>query len=548
MPYQIKNQTPVALTSDYSTLVQLKKPGDPVALLTANISEKLFTNKNTNISYDTLTLDPDKITNLLVNCVKENIDPKSEKLARELLSKTALNYTNQNMITIRLLYAQMAAEREKLPAPSTTIIYTIKNDVIPSFKNYLAQQGSSDAVLASLAYVFKPKVLAYAFENEQDFENFKTYFNNTYVQNLSAANKLSNDTMIKCRDFNQEKLSKLTINLRLRFDNNDEQEPYAFARLLVLALSTYANDQANRSFALPFDLGENYNPRSLILVNVDQHAHSTAHRIKQVWAEINKATQQPLRMVSNKHLSKLISVDRLKNQLSGQPDNGVAPLNKTKYVPLATKRPKPVVILKRILTVLNHMKDQNQSNNVYKVQKITYNKPNRRQPDNINLPGKLISTRYKPDLHIYLDTSGSITKDNYTAGIKLCIMLAKKLDIDLYFNSFSHYLSQSVKLPLKGHSLPAIYSYFELIPKVTGGTNYYNVWQYINRSAKRRKELSLLITDFEEYAPNTKFEHPKNLYYIPIDQSDFNEIHENAEDFLESMINAGHNIRKNILL
>ena len=549
MSYIIRNQTPVKLDSNYYSLVNLKSPNDPMNLLSRNISQKLFTNSNTTISYNKNNLTADEITTLFSKCVGNIIDPKSEKLARELLSQTVLNYTNQNMLTVRLMYAQMAAEREKLPAPSATMLYTTKSDIIPSCKNYLAHQGTSDAILASIAYTFKPQVLAFAFEDNNDFENFKTYFDQYYVQPLRQSKKLSSDTLIKCRDLNAEKLTDLTINLRLRQHDNDEQEPYAFARLLVLALYGYAQLSDNRSFAMPMDLGENYNPNALILVNIDRHAHAMPNNINHAWKEINNAVTQPLKMINTKHIMKLMSLNRAKQIMNKSIDNAkTGLLSRTKYLPFAKNRPKPIMTLNKILRIIKHMKDVNQSSNVYKQQKMTYNKPNRRHPDDINIPGKLISTHYKPDIHIYLDTSGSISQENYEAGIKLCIMLAKKLDVNLYFNSFSHYLSKSVQLPLKGRSLASVYAYFEIIPKVGGGTDFSNVWRYINISAKRRKELSLLITDFGDYAPQFNFVHPKNLYYIPIDQSNYDDIRNSAELFLNSMINAGHNIRSQILL
>lgn len=549
MSYIIHNQTPVKLDSNYYSLVNLKAPNDPMDLLAKNISQKLFTNANTTIAYNQNQLTVDRITTLLSKCVGSTIDPKSEKLARELLSQTVLNYSNQNMLTVRLMYAQMAAEREKLPAPSATMLYTSKNDIIPSCKNYLAQQGTSDAILASIAYTFKPQVLAFAFEDDNDFENFKTYFDQYYVQPFSQSQRLSSDTLTKCRDLNAEKLTDLTINLRLRQDDNDDQEPYAFARLLVLALYGYAQLTDNRSFAMPMDLGENYNPNVLILVNIDRHAHAMPSNINHTWKEINDAVTQPLKMINTNHIMKLMSINRVKQIMNQSINNAKSGLlTRTKYIPFAKHRPKPITTLNRILRIIKHMKDVSQSNNVYKQQKMTYNKPNRRHPDDINVPGKIISTRYKPDIHIYLDTSGSISEENYEAGIKLCIMLAKKLDVNLYFNSFSHYLSKSVQLPLKGRSLASVFAYFEIIPKVNGGTDFSNVWRYINISAKRRQELSLLITDFGDYAPQFNFVHPKNLYYIPIDQSDYDAIRNAAELFLSSMINAGHNIRSQMLL
>ena len=550
MSYKIINQTPIALTSDYNANANLKHIGDPIKELSQNISDKLFTNANTKIIYNKIQLTTNEITNLLVNCTGEKIDPYSEHLAHELLSQTVLDYSFQKELPIRLMYAQMAGERAKLPAPTHTLIYTVNNDVIPSCKGYLANQTDSDTVFASLAYTFKPQVLSFGFKNEQEFTEFQTYFHDYFVKPLLGNGLLSSDTIAKCKDFAHETLHTLTDSLRLRYDNDEEQEPYAFARILVFALYQFVSLNTNQAFAMPFDLGENYNPKGLVLANIDYHAHATIHEINTCWHEINNAMHHPVRTLSSKQLKHLQSVQRVKRFISQkintqEHDPNVA---KARYMPLSATQPSQKLLLKRVLLIMNKIKDVNQSDNVYKTAKRTFNRPNRRHPNNPDLAGKIISTQYKPDLHVYLDTSGSITQDNYAAGIKLCILLAKKLDVNLYFNSFSDELSPCYKLPLKGRSVSEIYAYFELINKVTGGTDFSNVWAYINAAPKRQRELSLLITDFGDYAPSYSFKHPKNLYYLPIDQSDYSEIKDQATDFLESMIHSGHNIRNQILL
>ena len=73
-------------------------------------------------------------------------------------------------------------------------------------------------------------------------------------------------------------------------------------------------------------------------------------------------------------------------------------------------------------------------------------KANRRDPDDYNKPGRITSVEYMPDLHVYVDTSGSISEANYQEAVLLLIRIAKKLNVNLYFNSFSHILSQQTLL------------------------------------------------------------------------------------------------------
>ena len=189
----------------------------------------------------------------------------------------------------------------------------------------------------------------------------------------------------------------------------------------------------------------------------------------------------------------------------------------------------------------------NRSENAHKYVKSTFAKPNRRDPDDFNKMGKLMATKYKPDIHLYIDTSGSISERNYQDAVKACIKMAKKMNVNLYFNSFSSVLSQCTKLHTKDKTLAQIYSEFAKVPKVTGGTSFDLVWRYINESKKRQKELSILMTDFEWYAPNKYIKHPDNLYYIPVSNTDWKSIVHYAESFVRSMKHIDPECRYKIL-
>ena len=126
-------------------------------------------------------------------------------------------------------------------------------------------------------------------------------------------------------------------------------------------------------------------------------------------------------------------------------------------------------------------------------------------------------------------------------------MVAKKLNINLYFNSFSHCMSQCTKLRTKDKSLKQIYAVFRKVPKVTGGTDYEQIWHYINRSKKRQRELSIIITDFEWSPPNHYVQHPKNLYYMPCSRLDVDKMIRWAKNFVKDMQHIDPAIRSHVL-
>lgn len=241
------------------------------------------------------------------------------------------------------------------------------------------------------------------------------------------------------------------------------------------------------------------------------------------------------------------SVQKYKNAANKAASGMSSPAAKARAMKFSKKQPSIENLTKRIARIISKMSFVSKSQNTYSLYKMTFMRPNRRNPDDYNSMGKSASTRYKPDIHIYIDTSGSISEENYQGAIKACITLAKKLNVNLYFNSFSHVISQSTLLKTKDKSTKAIYNQFQKVPKVTGGTEYQQVWEYINASPKRKRELSLMITDFEYTAPNQMVKHPKHLYYIPCSKMDWDNICDSAKYFAQSMMHIDANIRKKLL-
>lgn len=302
---------------------------------------------------------------------------------------------------------------------------------------------------------------------------------------------------------------------------------------------------------MPFVLGELYCPRTLVFVNVERHSRATTRQVADEWSIINKSLSMNIKVVDAGKLSKLTGTVRALKKISSgavtaaaQQSGAVSRAARAKFRKTA---PTQMDIARLIKRVISKMANVAKSENSYKSVKMTYARPNRRDPDNFNLQGKMVSTKYKPDIHVYLDTSGSISERNYQDAIKALIAMARKMNVNLYFNSFSDSLSQCSHLHTKDKSVKAVYAEFQRIPKVSGGTNYEQIWHYINASKKRKRELSLIMTDFEWTAPNRFVQHPKNLYYMPISHTDWNSLTYWAEAFCKSMQHIDPDCRKKLL-
>ena len=100
---------------------------------------------------------------------------------------------------------------------------------------------------------------------------------------------------------------------------------------------------------------------------------------------------------------------------------------------------------------------------------------------------------------------------------------------------------------VKDKSLKRIYQTFQKIPKVDGGTDYEQIWHYINLSKTRSAQLSLIITDMEYTASNHFVKHPKHLYYVPCSNMDWTRICRYGKKFHDSMLHNDPNIRKHLL-
>jgi hypothetical protein len=90
-------------------------------------------------------------------------------------------------------------------------------------------------------------------------------------------------------------------------------------------------------------------------------------------------------------------------------------------------------------------------------------------------------------------------------------------------------------LRTKGKSPAQIFNEFRRIPKVTGGTDFQQVWDYINASNVRRRRLSLMVTDFAWSPPPLRLEHPPNLHYAPCSRMDWDDITSYADGFVTNM-------------
>lgn len=550
----IVNQKPVVLAPEYTD--QIKKDLDVKDLLKQAVVNPLFTplipNQPVTMTANGTSYDADSIADLMSRCCGDVLDVMAEQSVKTILGQTMVNYNPNTNLGVIEMFPVQSGTAAKLPEPDgSSVIYTPATDVIPMARQFLAGTGSYDSFFASLAYYARPETLGFYFVNELAFDSFIQWF----TQQMSMLSTvLTPDVNKLASDFMQLKLPGLTESLILRNTDGESDEPLSFARLIINLLMQYTNVAGPAEYGvLPFNLRELVYPHTIVFVNVERHSRATAKQVSDEWKIINNALQNKNRpkMISNNSLRRLTAVQRSLQRIASMAANAAtnqgAMAARAANFRFSKNRPTIVDTTRTIRKILSKMTVQGMTMNVYKSSKPSFAKPNRRDPDDYNKQGKVVSTKYQPDIHLYIDTSGSISERDYEDAVKACIAMAKKLNINMYFNSFSHVMSQTTRLHLEGKSKAAIYKEFQKVPKVNGGTDYEQIWNFINRSKKRVRELSIIISDFQWTARSAYVRHPKNLYYIPCSTLSWDDIVRDADSFCKSAVHNDPGIRARIL-
>lgn len=547
MTFTVTNQKPAVLDPVHT--ITCTGAYDPMPAITSTIADPLRAPLNpaapANIT-DAKGHDlSGGIEQALLACLGDTLVPGAEDFMKEMLGQTMVNYDQTTPLPVGELFAAQAGRKHKLPAPGVRgATYTASNAVIPAAKELIAGIGDESQFFVALAFAYHPDTLGFWFETESAFDDFKNWVSQQ-TQQMSSA--LPGNTKKLLGDFAGLSLKGLTESLLLRQDDTDNNEELSFARLVVHLLMLYVEQQNVQqaqpggapvtSGVLPFTVGELFCPKSLVFVNVEAHARARPGKVTAEWGIINKSLSSPVKVVSNKSLSKLTAMHRAtaRAQAQAATQQASAPVTRSAQVVFRKQAPTKLDLFAALTRVLQRMGKVNRSQNIFRKSKTTFLKANRRDPDDYNKQGRITSVSYMPDIHVYVDTSGSISEANYQEAVLMLIKIAKKLNVNLYFNSFSHVLSQETLLKVENKSVTQIWQEFRKVPKVDGGTDYKQIWDYINASAVRKRRVSLVITDFEWRVPSTREDHPKNLYYAPCGAMDWDSMVRSAKHFAKAM-------------
>ncbi len=502
----------------------------------------------------TTTYSEDEIVEQVLQIMSDSTNQKMEKEINGLWKQTLGSFRDgltASEVFIAQAYGSPSINPKTLPVPSPTVIY-VPQDLKDACKKYISngQQDDSELIVNTAFFMNTPCVM-FHFLSKFTFDEFKDYVNQVVAM---FANNLTPETASKFADFNKMTLQNIE-GVILRSQDGEECDEYSFARILMRAAIDFAKSSNDCGVIAPY-LDELICPKNIIFLNLDGISKAPISKLTKDLNDVKDGLKVKYKPVSLSKISKLSSIQANKRKIAQQMRNHQNMMqNANQLAKRGIYKFRKVAMTKSDLSkaitkIVKKESNVSASENYAKTIKSSFLRPNRRKPDDFNVAGKSISMLYKPDIHIYLDTSGSISEDNYKEAILTLITLSKKLNVNLYFNSFSHEISKQTKLQTRGKSINGIYTEFQKVPKVTGGTQYHIVWDYIMRSPKRRKEISLMITDFEYYPPSKRVDYPPKLYYAPIATSSYywKSMVEAAEDFCKNMYHIDRNIRKHILM
>ena len=498
--------------------------------------------------------DKDSISETFVTelFLDEGESERSVKL-RDFLAQTLLHY-QPNFETIDASLMVQNATAENLPLPivqgARSIVYTVATDVIPVAKQYLAGQVSFNYWATSFGFTFRVPALVVSMDTPDVYKEFQQYVQTTVAPFQSH---LPVDTSMALQEFYKTTLDDLAEGFRIRATVGDNNQDYSFARILHTCVMQFVA-QNGQAGIIPTSLKEIIHPTTIMFLNVEKHAHSNNRDINKTWnSAMNMSKAKLIGLNKIKKLSEEEQLDAMRQRSNVRRS---ALMNKAKDPASRKKRAKPFgkqlktskQLTKEIVRILSKMKKVRMSNNVIKTRKTTFNKPNRRDPDNYDKPGIIYSHQYVPDIHVYLDTSGSISERNYKEACMAIIQLAQTLKTKLYLNSFSHVLSQPALVDIGNCSKETAWKRLQNIPKVSGGTDFDLVWDYIHQSPQRKQELAIMITDFE-YTPSNSYTRPlpQNLFYVPCGGFDIDKLRRNATYFVNSTRRLDANLRHKII-
>ena len=580
---QINNQKPVVfnqLADFMATIDPAKDPNDYVAELTEHVKktfvQPLYEPINpqnpveilVDLGSGNVALTVDDLTGYVLSLLTNNaVNNQLEDFIKEIYTQS-MRYNVNNRLPFDTQLILESFGIPKLPVVSSKTRYKWSTDVIPSAKDLLidwTDDTYKHALIASLYGVIT--------QTQASRECLIVYLKNddVYKQIQTKIAPYGSNTILK-----PDVLAVINSVQNIQFDASDatttwllpQNDPYSEYAVNRIAYSAIADViTPDTGFVSTHNVSNIINATAVVFVSVESLAHSSTMSLNKEFNDIERALTLTKQIpVANRNVissAKLVSQSMTKrNKQSAVTSTGDRTVERKARIHLRTKPLTNKAQVMLMYKLMNQSKTAIQSQNQYKTKRKTGMRPNRRQSTNQDLLGVINKTSYRPDIHVFVDTSGSISEENYQSTVMNLIKLAHKSKVNMYFTSFSHILSEETLIQVQGKTAKRLYQEIQNIPKVSGGTDFENVWLMIDEIANvgrvkgQAPRINFIISDFEYYPKNTRMfpqsaSHVANTYYVPITCNDveYSSVRHYAKNLIDTMIARGDaNARKRFIM
>lgn len=490
-----------------------------------------FNQDNTDIIKDKLnqlTSDVDDADALYTEMTTDSLDIDAVDVASNVWDKK--NLPNNNYRVHQQLAVSHLVDNQ-WPLPSPTLLYTVVDDIIHPARNVVKNgQFANKSSIEEYAL----HLLGFSLSHEM-LQDYAIYLapNGDMIKNILNAiahsDSLGIDVSQDNRFTNLDKFLQtyhdddiVTPIITNNYDSNQYENADNFQNTTRFLMNRFID--TGDLVPVPINYAQMLAPTKILIFNVEQLGASTISDINDTLHDITLLNNNfKLKRVSSfKLVTKPSDIaSSSSTQQFTRDDSSFGRRVDRQMSPISDPAARVHLIMQWANTKTNMS-----SSNSYTTHQKSFMKPNRRHPNNPNVAGRIAKTQYKRDIHIYLDTSGSINSQQYASGIQILAEAAKRLNVDIYFTSFSHITSSTVKLPTKNKSRSQIQNILMNIPKVSGGTCYENVYNDILQSTMEAQKkhqsipINIMLTDFE-YSLTNGYRIPSfisdNTFYMPLD-------------------------------
>jgi len=509
---------------------------------------------------------PDNEIKTLADAIEETwkIDcpETTHQTTKNLISTYINNYSPISWLKADNFLIDRLYQKYELPEASDEIIYTIPCDIVEPVSNYLNDKIQAEQCITSISAYLNITAPIVMFKNRRSFHEFQEYIDRRIMMM-----PLKPETRRLLRQFTGLKADSGFKCVKLRSTQYARLAENTFARILMNLLEEYSADSMTiardecvmvgaslRSRIVPlaivFAVAEN------ITIEDSETLNSDITEIKGFldWLDEPKgdapisinnnaeAEDQPFDMLETNESEKQ-KEERIKSAInnitSNQPGSGRGdPTRRVdpNSVKALTKRLKKKI---KQLIQSTSARTMNGRKTVIK----TYMRESRRDPMNIDLKGQYYKTTYTKDLHLYIDVSGSINLSMIEFALNAAADIATELKLNLFVTPFDSelYEKQTIVIPGSVISKRSALKKLKRLPISGGGTEFDNVYKFIESSKKRKNEISIMITD---YCDCPRLPSPKTLYYMGCKGTSPQTI----ENFIRHMkTHSNQNIRSKII-